>query len=59
MNLFKGIKPVGATHDWFNQNGSWRGWLKVSDWVYYHDERKGWVAVAKHPDSLYGTVKPL
>jgi hypothetical protein len=59
VSLFKGIKPAGATHEWFNQNGSWRGWLKVGDWVYCHDDRYGWITVAKHPSSIPGKVVPL
>lgn len=59
MSLFKGVKPAGATHEWYNQNGSWRGWVKVGDWVYFYDDQKGWVCVAKAVDSLSGTVKPL
>lgn len=51
--------PDGTTHEWYYPNGSWRGYIRVLEWVYYFDERNGWIAVAKCVDSLSGTVKPI
>jgi hypothetical protein len=59
MNLFKGMKPAGATHEWWYANGAWRGWLRVEQWVYFYDERNGWVAIAKALDSIYGKATPI
>lgn len=59
MSLMEDAKPINATHKWYAPNGSFRAWLKVNEWVYSYDAVQGWVAVAKHVDSLSGTVKPL
>lgn len=52
-------KPIGATHEWYWSSGSFRAWLKVSDWVYSYDPIHGWVSIAKSVESLSGKVVPL
>jgi hypothetical protein len=58
MSLMQPTRPIGATHVWYQRNGSFRAYLKVNDWVYC-DTPTGWVAVAKHISSLHGKVDPL
>lgn len=51
--------PTGATHKWYDPKGAFRAFLMVSDWVYYYDERYGWVAVGKSIENLSGTTEAL
>lgn len=55
MSLLQPIKPVDATHEWRWPNGSFRAWLKVTNWVYC-DTDKGWSCIAKSIESLSGKV---
>lgn len=59
MSLMQPIMPVGATHKWYHQNGSFRAYLKVNEWVYADDPVQGWVAVAKSVQALSGKVVAL